>query len=337
MKSTSEQIGGWLHNRELWLFGLIYVGLAMIELRLKVLLTPAWTDGTLAKNHQLLMQFEFTNNEQSRILQYWLPEAIRTVFGLRIEPAYAVQRWAIIFLAFLGFHFFLRCWFRTGVAFSGVAFFAAIIPFSFANDLQESSPLQLLTFVIGLWAIRENWRLLLILTLFIGGLNNETALVLPMVYFFYHLDSWNPRDLIRLALDSLLVALPLVLTILPMRYITADRPHLGAVWQLPYNTFFLANSWNANLIDLMQAPFQPWLSPVFIFGVFWIFALLGYRGSPLFLQRASWMIPFFISAHMVTGVIREARQMLPIGFILIPMALFYLIPDEGSTPSANSL
>lgn len=336
MQLSTEKIRAWIFNREAWQFGLIYFGLAMIELRLKVLLTPAWTDGTLAKNHIALMAFEFTNNEQSRILQYWIPETIRTIFNLRIEPGYAVQRWAFVFAAFLAFHFFLRKWFRPGAAFAGVAFLAAVMPFSFANDLQESSPLQLLTFIIGFLAIRENWRALLLVTLFIGGLNNETILVLPLVYFFYRWHSWKPRELLRLSWDSFLITLPLVITILSMRYITIDRPHLGEVWQLPYNLYFLANSWNANLIDLMQAPFQPWLSPVFIFGVVWIFAVLGYRASPLFLQRAAWMIPFFIGAHMITGVIREARQMLPIAFILIPMALFYLMPEEAATPVADS-
>jgi hypothetical protein len=39
------------------------------------------------------------------------------------------------------------------------------------------------------------------------------------------------------------------------------------------------------------------------------------------------MVPFFIAAHLATGIITEIRQMLPLGFIIIPMALFSIYPQ----------
>jgi hypothetical protein len=36
----------------------------------------------------------------------------------------------------------------------------------------------------------------------------------------------------------------------------------------------------------------------------------------------------FIVAHLITGVIFEARQMMLLGFVLIPAAMFWLFADE---------
>ncbi|MBU1662300.1 MAG: hypothetical protein KKD28_12610, partial [Chloroflexi bacterium] len=67
----------------------------------------------------------------------------------------------------------------------------------------------------------------------------------------------------------------------------------------------------------------------FIFGVFWLFAFNKYSQKPLFLQRAAIMIPVFIIIHFITGIIKEVRQLLPLSFIIIPMALFYLFPKAA--------
>jgi hypothetical protein len=45
--------------------------------------------------------------------------------------------------------------------------------------------------------------------------------------------------------------------------------------------------------------------------------------NPLFLRRASWMIPFFILIHLIVGKLDEPRQMIPLAFIIIPMCMFF--------------
>src|SRR5205823_6011461 len=61
------------------------------------------------------------------------------------------------------------------------------------------------------------------------------------------------------------------------------------------------------------------------FGILIYYAFLGYVEKPLFLRRSSWMIPFFILAHLLTGKIDEPRQMIPLAFIAIPMAMFFIL------------
>jgi hypothetical protein len=70
---------------------------------------------------------------------------------------------------------------------------------------------------------------------------------------------------------------------------------------------------------------------ILLFGILWYYALFRYAEKPLFLQRASWMIPFFILAHLVTGKIDEPRQMIPLAFILIPMAMFFILDKKDES------
>jgi hypothetical protein len=67
-----------------------------------------------------------------------------------------------------------------------------------------------------------------------------------------------------------------------------------------------------------------YLYNVFMFGALWIFSYLKFSEKPSFLRRASLVIPFFIIAHLIAGKIGEARLMLPLAFIVIPMSFFYL-------------
>jgi hypothetical protein len=223
-------------------------------------------------------------------------------------------------LAFICFHVYLRRWFDDRISFCGVVLLAAIIPFTFhPGDLQESSPLLLLTFLLGLWTIREDRTILMATVFLIGGINNETMLIFPLVYFLYNFVAFDVRRLVILCRDTLLVSLPMVIALGTIRYINRDRPVRGGSWQL-----------SNNLEGLLNGYVLHW-GFLFIFGVLWIYALLQYERKPLFLKRAFLMIPFFLAAHLVAGIITEVRLMLPLGFIIIPMALFYIYPDVSQT------
>lgn len=294
----------------------IYVWLSWISLLAKLDKTPAWLNGRLVDNHYSLLQFDYTNNEQSRLLQFYIPELFHRTLALSVEHSYMLQRFLFVLLTFICFHIYLRRWFDARTSFCGVLLLAIAIFFSFnMADLQESSPLLLLTFLLGLWAIHENRTILAATVFLIGGINNETMLILPLVYFLYNYRALNVGHLLVLCRNTLLVSLPMVIAVGAIRYINRDRPHRGGAWHLPDNLEGLSN-WNAEYWGFF-----------FIFGVLWIYAFLQYRRKPLFLKRASLMIPFFIVAHLVTGIFDEVRQMLPLSFIVIPMALFYVYPE----------
>lgn len=310
--------------RELLLFGGVYSFLALINLRVKLALTPAWFDGTLDMGHYALLAFRYTNNEQSRLLQYYIPEAFRRLLNLSVPHAYIAQWWLFVFLTYLCFHFYLRKWFDSKLAFAGVLFLAAIMPLSYRNHLQQSAPLLLLTFLLALWAIRDRHVLWYVVIMAVGVLNNETMLALVAVFFFVNFRRFEWKHLTKLSAKTIATMLPAFLLVGTIRYLTRDRPHLGGAWH-----------WGENVQGIWEAlstvtPFDYWkasyLHIFFIFGAFLLYALLKYRRKPIFLQRAALMIPLFILAHLITGIIDEVRQMLPLGFIIIPMALFFVFP-----------
>jgi hypothetical protein len=109
-----------------------------------------------------------------------------------------------------------------------------------------------------------------------------------------------------------------------MRYITRENEHLGFPFVLVGNLSAIGSDASLPLSDYWQAQS---LFFVFLFGAFWVYAVIGPR-RPVFLQRALLMVPLFIIPNLVTGYFQEARQMLPLGFIIIPSALFYLFEEK---------
>jgi hypothetical protein len=260
------------------------------------------------------------------LLQFYIPELFHRLLSLSVEHSYILQRWIFVFLAFICFHKYLRKWFNQQESFSGVLLLAVISAFTYCNDLQESFPLLLLTFLLGLWAIRDNKIWLLITALLAGGLNNETILILPLAYLFYNYKGSKIKDIIVLCRNALLISLPMLLTVGSIRYINRNLPHAGGgLWQWLHNLYAIQRDLHANIFDYHQAYY---LHVFFIFNVFWFYAFMRFKDRPLFLRRASLMIPFFILAHLITGIISEVRQMVPLAFIIIPMAFFYIYPSK---------
>jgi hypothetical protein len=168
----------WIGHDRQWLMILpLYAFLSVISVRLKIAMAPLWLTGHLVGKHQALLDGTHPNNEQSRLLQYLFPEAIRMVTGASVANAYVFQRWLFIFLAFAVFHQFMRRWLRPALCFAGVLLLAALIPFTHRAELQESAPLLALLFVACLWAIRDGKRPLFCLVMLIGAITNETLLV----------------------------------------------------------------------------------------------------------------------------------------------------------------
>lgn len=299
----------------------VYFFLAMINLRAKLTATPTWRSGLLEQNHEQLLAFEYFNNEQSRLLQYMIPETFHLALGVSIPVAYLLQRWLFTFLTFVFFHHYLRHWFDRLSAFAGVAFLAAVMPLTYRDHLQESAALLSLTFLLALWAIRDHNTWLLLGAFAVGSLNNETIMVVPLAYFFYNLKESRLEHLLTVGARAVLLSLPLWIGQGTMRMITRDRPHLGGSWHLPGNV--------KGIIQDLQRSFVDWpdalhLFFLFVFGALWIYAFLHWKDKPLFLRRAAWIIPPFLLAHLLTGRISEPRQMLPLGILIIPMALFTL-------------
>jgi hypothetical protein len=315
-------------NREVLVFTPIYFFLSLTNLVLKLRMTPDWTNGILVNNHNALMAFQYFNNEQSRLFQFLIPEFIHCFLSLSIVNSYAINRLLFVFMAFVVFHFFLRKWFDQAVSFAGVLIMSGSMAITFTiGDLQESAPLLMLFFILGLWAIREKKDYLFcILLIFGGGLTNETMLVLAAGYFFYRLPSIKFFDMLKTGIRTGLIALPAFSIQGVIRYINRGRPHLEDAYHLPDN---LLGIWSEFLHPSRSLLHGKYIYPILIYFIFWIYAFLGYSKSPPFLKSVFWIIPFFVAAHLITGKISEARQLIPLAFIIIPMAFFFIFPKDN--------
>jgi hypothetical protein len=320
--------------RELNPFVWIYFFLSFLELRSKLWVTGTWFDGTLERNHQALLAFQYTNNEQSRILQFYIPEFLVQAFGMSVPHAYLVQRWLFIGLSFVLFHLYLRRWFSKGLCFAAVCLLAAILPYSFLNDLQESSCLLMVTFVVALWTIRDGQAWSFAVALLVGAMNNETSLALPVVFFADRFCGWRPKELWSTAWRTLAVAAPAFAYTVWIRYLTRDRPHLGGAWHWNDN---LEGLWGDLHLNVLDYPGAFYLGVFFIFNVLWVYAFLRFREKPKFIRATLLLIPAFLIPHMITGVIMEVRQMIPLGFVVIPAAMFWIFRDELSTDKTGVL
>ncbi|MBL7938767.1 MAG: hypothetical protein JNL43_05355 [Flavobacteriales bacterium] len=299
-----------LTERNLWLF-LVCAFLAWVTYHLKVATTPAWMDGTLEWVHKQLVALDYVNNEQSRLLQYGIPEALVRVCGISVRSAYTVQRLIFTTLALSVFAVFLRRWLKPGAGFVCVVLYALLIAYSARNDLQESAPLLGLTFIGALWALREKRDLLFAVIVWIGGLNNETMLFLPFLYLLVHADRSSLATTFRVGFRALLLGLPAILTVAAIRYIFRDRPYLGGGWHLEENLMALG-------------------AVLLFFGTFWALALRKVNALPIFFQRALISIPFFLIPNLIVGVITETRLLLPLAFFVLPAALWTWMPEEQS-------
>lgn len=309
-----------LKIREEIIFAPIYFFISLINLDLRVWLAPTWFDGTLRQNHLLLINFQYYNNEQSRLLQFMIPEVIARLTGLQIEQAYMIPRLVFIFLALILSHIYLKKWFSTAEVFAGVLLFASCLPFSYMNDLQESTPLLLVFFISGLWAIREGKTIAFLLILFVGAFANETILILSAAYFFYNLEQLNIKKVFKPALNTVLVSLPELIAFGTIRFINQGQPHLSGLFHYIDNFLWIyRNLFESQGSELYQVSY---LFPFILFSMMWIYSFLAYPRCPKFMQRIYWIIPFFLAAHFLAGIWKEARLFLPLGFLLIPMSLF---------------
>ena len=98
------------------------------------------------------------------------------------------------------------------------------------------------------------------------------------------------------------------------------------------DTYFPSENLQGIWQALLASPLVYWRSKylgiILIYGVFWCFAFWRFSRKPAFLRRASLMIPIFLVIHLITGRIEEVRQMIPLAYLIVPMALCTLLDES---------
>jgi hypothetical protein len=228
-----------------------------------------------------------------------------------------LQRLAFTTLALFLLLGFVRRWLNDAAAFATIILFSLLVSYTARNDLQESAPLLACTFFAALWALREERPWLCAAITWIGALNNETMLFIPVLLVITEARSWSMEHLAKVFGKAVLIGLPAFLTVAAIRYTTRHLPYLGGGWHLQENIMAL----DAVLL---------------FFGVFGVLAFWRFRELPVFLQRGLLATPLFLLPNLMVGVITETRLLLPLCAFVLPAALWTLLPearkqDQGLT------
>ena len=308
-------------SRWQWIF-LMYLLLAMASVRTKAFITIGYFNGALEHRHQDLLNGVSTAPNQYRLLEYYVPEWIHSLFHVSVTDAYIAQCLVWTALIYLTCHLYLRKWFDLKVSVIGTLFLAATMQWTYFDHLKESEPLNLLIFILGFYAIREDSWTWLLRLLVVGSFNKLTVIYLPAVYFQC---GFRVIAFSRLITRTALLFLTVVIISVGIYWYYRNSPYETDLVQISYNLSGLA----ASLRLLPLSFYRAWhLGVLFLYGIFWITAFISWKAKPLFLRRAALIIPFFIFGHLMIARIDESRLFLPLAPIIIPMGLWYLFPGR---------
>jgi hypothetical protein len=233
-----------------------------------------------------------------------------------------------IFAAYLSFHGYLCTWFPSGRALIGTLFLAASVPLTFVTNWWEiiSDFPELLVFTLALGYLHQRRVVGLAVVVLIGTLNRETtALLVVIAAVFVALDGLKGRRDLRPFVAAFAGwALPT----LALRWWFLAPPPAAAL----ADRFYLVEH---NIVGLAQLlvkphPYNAYLLPVYLFGLFWLLPLRVLGVLPRALQAGLVAVPLLVVLVFTVGGLNEPRQLMSLYPVLVPSSLFALFPGTAA-------
>jgi hypothetical protein len=226
-------------------------------------------------------------------------------FEQAYDRASAVLYFAAM-VALLGTHYrFLREWFTQEQALIGVLLLACTLRITIRlHDYAPSSYLEPSFFALSLVAIHRDRRGWLALLLALATLNRETAIFIVAIFAVTRVRS---RDTVIAAAGYGALWLAIFAA---LRYFGGDAERY---WTLD-------RVWRTNMSQPQLAAFHV----AALFGAGWIFATLGWRHAPRFVQWSALIVIPYLVTVAIWGIWWEVRLLLPMMPILLALALSYL-------------
>jgi hypothetical protein len=230
------------------------------------------------------------------VLRRWMPAEI--AFDRVYAVFYLAAMTALLWSQFA----YLRVWFTDEQALIGVLLLASTLRITIRqHDYAPFSYLEPTFFAIGLLLILHDRRVWLGLLVALASLNRETGIFL--VFLFAATQPLTRRNVMTaIAYTGVWAAV-----FIGVRWFggEADR-----YWEL-------GRIWRTNL----SQPGLTLYNVTAFLGVMWIFAIIGFRRAPAFVQRAAIVIPAYAGAVAVWGLWWEVRLLLPLLPLVLPLAL----------------
>jgi hypothetical protein len=213
----------------------------------------------------------------------------------------------------------------------GVTFTAGMTVLTLAYfTYQPWSILEVAFFALGfLLAYRGQWGWLTLVVV-LASLNRETGVFLPVAVFLATLNDLRPFGLdvfwrIARRRQTRIAFALVVLSTAIFAGLRLVRGSAEPVDQLP--DVIRRNLERNNLIAAVMA------FPM-VLGVGWVYALLGRRWAPPFLQGISRVVPWYLAAFAIWGWWREVRILTSLYPVLVPLVVVYCchkaVPKEDA-------
>lgn len=233
--------------------------------------------------------------------------------------SYSLFESVLFFIFFKVLFDYLRLWFNKEQALLGILFVAFTMPITFKDHyFQPWSYIEPIFYILALKYLYEKKYLYFLVILILASLNRETSVFLVLLYLFTNPEIIYPIKFSHImkaksALKNFVLILALWLIIFyGIRYIRGGSQYVQNLIQIWFQNASLSNLWKM----ILQI--------VLFLGIFWYFAVKGYRFSNEFIKRATMILPFYILFILIFGIWREVRLLMPLYPILIPMGLSFL-------------
>jgi hypothetical protein len=250
-----------------------------------------------------------------RIGTIYLAEGLRKVTGAPVTVVYKSIDTVFLFCCMIGLFFYLRRWLPDPYCLIGLLYFCVALPLTyFQHFFQPWDRIQLATWIVLLYLVRERQLWALAACLAVSMLIKFDTVLLPGLYFMTYIShaQWRRVSLETAALFAVSFGVYLTLKVLLPAPLDPPRFALnGAVHQIQSN---LATILSLNFRD---PPFLVFVIPVCL-------ALFGIRSRERFLQ-ASVLFAFGLSLiWFVFTVGSEVRAQLAALVLILPAALLSL-------------
>ena len=272
---------------------------------------------TRATYHEQVVNAEAPAPIQHRLLIPLAAEGIHHVTGLTVPDTYVLLRGLATFLNLVLFHVLLARWLPSPWPLTGTLFLAAITPLLYLGaQFQEGDHWNLTAYLAALLVLaarRDGWLWPLIL---VAMLNREDAVYFPLLYLLARYDELPAGALLLRAGGLATLALGVY---------GGLRVALGTrAW---YSEFMFIQQ---NLSDPMA-----YAMVALTFGLFGLIAWRGLANRPAFWRRMGAALPFLLLTRIAFTQMQEARNLIPLVPIVLPLGLLAMASRAGVAPPAD--
>ena len=264
-----------------------------------------------------------------RILIPLIAEAFARVLSaacsreIAFRLAYAICDLTAVAVLLIALFVWLREWFSTDRSLIGVLFVAGTMPIALQDHyFQPWSLPETALLAAALLAVRRRRYGVLAGLVAVASLNRETAVFIPLAFLVTGVDFRKLVDRRKSEVTPMLLSVGLFALWLAifwgLRYFRGSAAPVATISGLLH-----ANTTPGNLARAV-------LNGSLFLGVFWAFAVLGYRSAPRFVQRLAWIIPPYVVTVGLWGVWYEVRLLMPLYPVLIPMGLSFVYREEAT-------